>query len=292
MQRLTYTNPKGERAVFDLTAPYIFWKVTGLELPPVEPRMTQATGQHGYTLHSILLDSRVITLTGHIHGKKNNESDTEAMYAARRRLNAVCNPLLGVGELLYENDSGRWKIAAFCRGNPYADKKHYIQTLDVSFECPSPFWLSYEQSAIMLAYVEGGLKFPLRTPNRFGTLGYRVTADIKSDVPVPLEFHIDGGSLNPIITNRTTGEFIKLEKHVESYESLYINTDSEKRAVILNGIDPVSGAATRHNAYGYLSHDSRLFSLAPGVNDLRFESDDENKKVRIRIYYHERYVGV
>jgi len=35
MQRLKYINPMGAEVEFNSAAPYVFWKVTGLSLPPV-----------------------------------------------------------------------------------------------------------------------------------------------------------------------------------------------------------------------------------------------------------------
>ena len=288
MQRMRYQNAQGAEIVFDFAAPYIFWKISGIELPPVDPIGTQASGQHGYTLHSILLSSRIVRLTGHVHGV----SGIPAMYEARKRLNAVCNPLLGLGTLVYENDAGAWQISAFCAGNPYAEKIKEIQTLDVTFECPSPFWQNTVQDAVLLAYVEGGLEFPLVTPGEFGTLGYQALIDNDSDALTPLEFYIDGGSTNPVITNTTTGEFIKLSKNLLPSDKLYINTDPEHVEVSLITIDPYTNKEKRENAYGYLTFDSVPFQLVPGRNELIFRSDDENKQVRIRIYFHKRFVGV
>ena len=288
MQKLTYTNPNGKEVIFDLSAPYIFWKTEGLSIPPVIPIYTQSSSQNGYTLHELLLESRIITITGHVIG----ENGVETMYRERKKLNAVCNPLAGVGTLTYANDVGEWKITAYCKSIPYLEKIRNTQTLSIEFECPSPYWLSVEQHIFSLAYVDGGIKFPVRTPSSFGTLGYRAIIDNDSDVEIPLEFMIDGGSLNPIIINQTTGEFIKLAKQVFDGEKLYINTDPEYLEVSLITIDPETNEKVKSNAYGYLTHDSTLIKLALGENQLTFQSDDENRKVRITISFYKRYVGV
>jgi hypothetical protein len=236
----------------------------------------------------LLLDSREVHLTGHVIG-----TGTEAaMYALRKQLNAVCNPLSGLGTLTYANDGGAWQTAAFCKAMPYMDKILNTQTLKVSFECPSPFWLSAERFIVSLAYVSGGMCFPVRTPNRFGTLGYIAIVDNDSDVDTPLEFTIEGGSMNPVILNQTTGEFIKLAKQLKNGDRLYINTDPEKLEVSLITTDPVTNQKVKSNAYGYLTHDSTLIRLVQGQNKLTFQSDDENKKVKITVAFHKRYVGV
>jgi hypothetical protein len=288
LQRLTYTNPRGASIAFDLGAPYVLWKTEGLSLPAAAPISTQAAGQHGYTLHNVLLNNRTVRLTGHVHGKAGKLD----MYERRKRLNAVCNPLAGTGTLTYENDCGQWRIGAFVSEIPYVDKAvPTLQTLAVVFQCPNPFWLSTAKTMIALAYVSGGLKFPLKTPDKLGTLGYRAIIDNDSDAETPIELTMDGGSLNPVIINKTTGEFISLARQLAQTDQLYINTDPEALEVslITAGAD---GKPVKSNAYGYLSPDSALFTLRPGVNELTFLSDDENKKVRLVISFNKRYVGV
>ena len=289
MQRLKFINSRGAEAVFDDSGPYIFWKIDGLSLPEVLPIPTRAAGQDGYTLQELRLESRTVTLTGHIIGVG---SRIYSLYEERKRLNSVCNPLLGPGRLVYSNDYGEWRIPAFCSAMPYEEKIRHAQTLNVEFECPSPFWLSATQSVVSLAYVYGGMSFPIRTPNRFGTLGYRAIISNDSDAETPLEFLIDGGSLNPVITNTTTGRFIKLNKQLFAGDQLYINTDPEKLEVSHITTDPETNQRVKSKAYGYLTHDSELFSLIPGENRLTFKSDDENKKVKITITFYKRYVGV
>ena len=121
----------GHEIEFHNYPPYIFWEIRGLDIPELTEIPTQASGQHGYTLHNILVDGRTVRLSCHIHGP----DGIPQMYEMRRKLNAVLNPLLGVGELVYTNDYGSWRIHAYTSANPYARKRRNIQTLDVSFRC-------------------------------------------------------------------------------------------------------------------------------------------------------------
>lgn len=287
MQKLKFINSRGFEVEFMSQDPFIFWKIDGISLPPVEPVFTQSVGQSGYTLHSIVFDSRVVTLTGHV---VDSYGDVKKMYGERQRLLNIISPSFGIGRLVYENDNGRWSIPAFCKDAAYAEKINSVQTLNINFECPSPFWQDYENTVVSLAYVEGGLKFPIVTPGFFGTLGYRAFVDNKGDVPAPMEIYIDGGAQNPMIKNVSTGEFIKVERKMNPYDKLYINTDPENLKVELIRNDGIS--ETRENAYGYLSFDSSLFGLKPGMNELIFTSDDENKKVKIRLVFRLLYSGV
>ena len=288
MQRLKFINSRGQEIAFDSFPPFIFWKIQGTELPPVTVISSHSSGQNGYTLHDLLLDEREVRLSCHIHGVEGKQK----MFELRRELNHICSPAFGLGSLIYTNDYGSWQTPAFCGSNGYGNKIQNIQTLDVTFECPSAFWLSAEPVQAGLAYVEGGLEFPLKTPGAFGMLGYRVNISNDGDADAPLEFHIDGGALNPVITNVTTGEFIKLSKFLQPHDKLYINTDPENMTVSLVSVDPETNEEVLTNAFGYLTDDSALFKLAPGMNEIIFSSDDENKRVSIRIIFRKRYAGV
>lgn len=259
----------------------------GLSFPPGSPVTTKAAGQNGYSLHRLQYDERIIRLSGHVHGK----SGVDAMYKERRRLNSVLNPALGAGLLEYENDFGKWQIKAFARSMPYAQKMGGVQSLNIEFECPMPFWSAAEQKEARLSYMDGGLEFPIETPNIFGTMGYAAELNLDCDVFTPVEMFIEGGAKKPVITNMRSGERIEIGCEIPAYSTIYINTDPEKSEVKI--ITPMGAEETKtENAYGYLSPDSSLFGLLPGNNELVYLSEDNTQRTRIRILFRERYIGV
>ena len=230
----------------------------------------------------------MVRLSCHIHGTGGRGH----MYELRRRLNNVLSPMLGPGRLVYENSFGAFSIPAFCARSSYSGRIRDVQTLDVSFECPQPFWEAAEVSVISLAYVEGGLEFPLETPTLFGTLGYRDFVQNDGDVSAPVAITMDGGAINPVIENVTTGEFIRFTQHVPIHDKIYINTDPERLSVSLLSLNPATNEYEGANAFGFLTDDSTLWRLVPGVNIITFRSDDENKMIRIRIEFSRRFAGV
>ncbi len=259
----------------------------------VETIYTQSPSQYGYSLNNLLLNERTITITGHIHGQ--GEDSLLEMYKLRRKLAKLLNPMLSMGKIIYKNDYREYEIGAFLKSYTNLDKYNSVglQTVELVFECPFPFFQDTEQNGVFLNYVEGGLEFPLVTPTEFGLFGYYVEVDNDSDCDLPVEMYVDGGSLNPTIKNETTGEFIKIEKPLASHEKLYINTDPEQIEVSIIRKDVSTNKEVRENAYGYLTYDSTLFKLKTGINELTFKSDDEeNKKVRVKIYYRKCYLGV
>ena len=293
MQEVKFINANGEEIIFTSHQPYVFWKIDGLGVQNVETIYTQSPSQYGYSLNNLLLNERTITITGHIHGQ--GEDSLLEMYKLRRKLAKLLNPMLSMGKIIYKNDYREYEIGAFLKSYTNLDKYNSVglQTVELVFECPFPFFQDTEQNGVFLNYVEGGLEFPLVTPTEFGLFGYYVEVDNDSDCDLPVEMYVDGGSLNPTIKNETTGEFIKIEKPLASHEKLYINTDPEQIEVSIIRKDVETNKEVRENAYGYLTYDSTLFKLKTGINELTFKSDDEeNKKVRVKIYYRKCYLGV
>lgn len=293
MQEVKFINANGEEIIFTSHQPYVFWKIDGLGVQNVETIYTQSPSQYGYSLNNLLLNERTITITGHIHGQ--GEDSLLEMYKIRRKLAKLLNPMLSMGKLIYKNDYREYEIGAFLKSHTNLDKYNSVglQTVELVFECPFPFFQDTEQNGVFLNYVEGGLEFPLVTPTEFGLFGYYVEVDNDSDCDLPVEMYVDGGSLNPTIKNETTGEFIKIEKPLASHEKLYINTDPEQIEVSIIRKDVETNKEVRENAYGYLTYDSTLFKLKTGINEFTFKSDDEeNKKVRVKIYYRKCYLGV
>ena|GEM_PF-1372532 len=287
LQKMGFVNAAGEKISFDNFAPRVFWKADGLGLAGAEAVYTQAVGQHGYSLASVLLSSRIVRMTGHVHGV-----DNEEMYRLRYKTASVCNPLLGAGTLMYENDSGKWQTGAFVRDMNYGEKGFGIQTIEIVFECPSPFWLSQEEKTVRLSYVEGGLEFPLKFPAFFGTLGYRAEINNEGNGVVPIRFSIGGGSKNPVIKNKTTGQKIQINRGFHESDRLYINTDPDDISVKFETTDAETNEKRLENAFGFLTDDSELFTLAPGINEVLFYSDDNNRKVSVVLSYRDRYAGV
>jgi len=214
------------------------------------------------------------------------------MYELRRNLNRILSPMLGPGRLIYENSFGAFSLPAFCMRNNYQGHIMDVTTLDISFECPQPFWEAAVPSRVGLAYVEGGLQFPMETPSLFGVLGYRDTVVNDGDAQSPVAITMDGGAINPVLRNVTTGEFIKLARHVNLHDKLYINTDPEHLSVSLLTLNPATNEYESENAFGFLTQDSTLWQLQPGVNIIKFSSDNENQMVGIRIEFSRRFAGV
>jgi len=287
VQKIWFENGCGVVVGFDDSPPYILWTGTGFGLPETFATGSSAAGQHGYTLDVLVLKARTVTVTGHVRGA----SGDTGLYKLRRELSSALDPALGGGRLFYQNDTGVWWARAFAKKSSYGEKIPGLQTVEFTFECPSPYFLSESKETVDLAYAEGGLSFPMLFPAYFGTLGYR--AEIFNDGgPTPVELTISGGAVNPAVTSLTTGQKIRVGRGFGERDKLYINTDTENVRIQRVSVNIATNEPEYENAFGCLTGDSELFWLRPGRNEIVFTSDDEGRAATVKLEYYKRYAGV
>ena len=93
---------------------------------------------------------------------------------------------------------------------------------------------------------------------------------------------MSGSAINPCIINKTTGEFIKINRVLGKSDVLSINTEFGKKEILLNG----------ENIYADMSMDSTLFELEQGKNIISYETDSGAKDAKIEISYKNKYIGI
>ncbi|WP_429995361.1 phage distal tail protein [Metabacillus fastidiosus] len=107
----------------------------------------------------------------------------------------------------------------------------------------------------------------------------------KGDVPTPIKVTFCGESINPKITNLTTGEFIKVNRSILLNYSLVINTEFGNKEVKIVAPDGVE-----QNAFSYIDLESSFFMLNVGENRFSFITDGGQPEVYIE--YRNKYLGV
>jgi len=284
MQKLTFTNARGETILFGDSGQFILSHIDGTGGAPVDIKTTKSPYQDGSSFVGGQLSDRLVQLQGAIMAKTR-----EDMYVLRRDLARVLNPKLGLGKLVYTNDARSYAVRAVPEESPvFGDRYAHNQLFNASFLCPDPFWQDENDTVKGLKYEAGGMTFPLRTPTMFAFAAYRGTFTNDGDVETPVLIHYQGPAKNPLIRNETTGEYIKVNYNLSETDVLEINTAFGQKRVEVVG---QSGART--NVFHWIDLGSTFFQLQPGKNMLRYDSDDEadRERAKVTIYWNNRYVG-
>ncbi|MFD3260834.1 distal tail protein Dit [Paenibacillus lentus] len=284
MQTVTFVNARGESIVFGAFKPFILSHIDGTGGVPADIRSTKSPYQDGSSYQDIQLAERPITITGAIMGRTRQE-----MYELRQKLNRVLNPKLGPGKLTYTNDARSYVILAVCEeGAAPGDRLSNNQLFTASFVCNDPYWRDENQTVKGLKFETGGLTFPLRTPTIFAYSAYRGTFQNTGDVAAPVEIRYQGPAVNPVVTNETTGEYIKVNYELTAADILLINTAfGNKRVEVLKS------DGSRENVFHWIDLGSKFFQLQPGKNILTYGSDfdSDQQSATVTVYWYNRYYG-
>lgn len=289
MQRIVYVPPGGNLELpstcveFSLSPPYIVGTVKGTGGPEVSPVTSSVPGVDGVFVHALRMESREITCFIHIEGKSRKD-----MYQKRFELIKKLTPTVEPGMLYYTNDYTVKRILAYPISSPeFTDRLQNYNRAELKFLCPSPYWEDTAVQEAYMAYLDGGFEFPFEFDVEFAALQNQTEINNTSSVPVPVEITIWGPADNPAIINKTTGEKIRIRQSLLDGETLTINTKPGSKSIKLTRLNGES-----EDAFQYLDLSSVLFQLQPGINELRYESDNESEYTQITIRYRELYAGV
>lgn len=246
--------------------------------------------QDGCNSEDSLLDPRVIKLQTTIRTK-----NREKLYELRRRIFRIINPktynkVSGKrGELLiyYTNDFKTYRIYGKVEDSAeFNERKNNHDKATISFYCQDPYWLDEEGQDIDIKSVKGGLVFSLILPNQFATVSFYKTVDNIGDDEAPVQIEYIGPAKNPVVTNETTGEYIKVNMEIGEKEKLVIDTTPGKETVNLITPHEIK------DVYNKIDLNSTFFKLIIGKNLVKYSSDVEGAKDQVTIKgYTNKYMG-
>jgi phage-related protein len=282
MEQITFINSRDESIVLGNDWPYIVTKIEGTGAVPIDIQTQKSPFQDGVSYIDNVLEPRPISIE--LMVVAGNQAE---MAERRRKLINIFNPKLGPGKLIYELGNIKKEIDAISELAPVfphaGDFSDVMQPGLIQLFCPSPFWLDvFETSKEIVTWI-GGLKFPLVLPTKFSLAGQRTVNIINDgDIETPVIIEIRGTANNPKIANKTTGEFIKINRTLLAGDVLTITTHFGSKGVEINGT----------NALHYIDLASTFFNLHPGDNVIEFSSESVNDDAGVKISFKRRYVGV
>lgn len=282
MEKVTFINSMGQSIQLGNEEPFILTKIEGTGAVNVDIQSHKSPYQDGVSYQGNTLDPRLLSIEVMLIAE-----DIEEMMANRRRLLSIFNPKLGEGTLIYEIGGIKREIKAISELAPvFPDDKNFKDTMQeglIQLFAPNPFWMDeFETSEEIITWI-GGMTFPLRLPTKFSMAGPKIVNVINDgDVETPIRLEITGTATNPKILNRSTGEYIKVNRTLLSGDALVITTEFGNKRVELNG----------KNVFHYIDLSSKFFNLEVEDNVIELTTEDVNDNVNVKISYYNRYLGV
>lgn len=284
MRRATFTNANGVSVVFNLS-PYLVQSLEGIDGIGTSVQSQKAPYQDGETFIDSLLSARTIVVRGKITGSQNLDS----MYANRTALVSALNPKLGLGALLVEVNGFSKTISAVPVSSPQLKSYNYtemFQDFMCTFYCPDPMFKDSSETEISLSVVASVFSIPFAFPTTFSTIGDgTVSVTNSGHVNTGFEIVIAGPSVNPVVTNEDTNEFIAVTATLDYGETLTINTNYGQKSVVF------SDGVTETNYFANLDFDSTFFQFVPGANVLSITDDGGFYSGSCLIKYTNKFLG-
>lgn len=227
----------------DATNPFILLqKVDGLDSPPLLEQAEPRAGQDGDILTGLHLGGRTLTLEGLLVA-----DTTVGMRTLERQLRACLQPSPATWPLAVTGRGGDpAPLAAHVRvAQPFqstdegASNRRVIKEWTVGLRAASPYLTGLTEHAVMVTPPASmnGLTFPIAFPLQFfGQPTTGTTILNAGDAPAWPVIRIEGFTVNPRVTNVTTGQAIALDVTVQAGE--WVEIDTLARTVLIGGALP------------------------------------------------------
>ncbi len=283
MQKLIITNQRGESITLGSQAPYFLETLDGASELKVTIESQKSPGQDGSGYMGNSLEERELTIEGTILTRSNPDE----LSNAKRKMQEVLNPKLGEATITYINRSIVKEIKGIAQSTPafpgkQGSKGTGFQKFLITLLCHQPFWLDTFYEGKELSYIVGGLKFKTAFPTAFSSRGFQRKAINSGDVAAPVKIEIKGPAVNPMVTNETTGKYIRINRELEENDVLSISTAFGEKHVLING----------NNAFHYIDLNSTFWQLVPGENIVSYNSNNDSINTKVHIKWKNRYIGL
>jgi len=296
IEKLTYTNERGDSVVFSTTSVYhvnISKDAPGLTNIQNSVFSSNSMEQDGDTFLDQRIISRDIDITGHI-----NKTGKAEAAELRRKLIHVLNPHYAA-VLTYE--LGEFKRVIDCRIHGKVDfpPAPVLQKFTIQLDCLNPFWREEKETRTDIVSWIGEFEFP--DPDGFEINDYgdgmefgRRSMDLivnvpnKGDVETGLTAVLmaTGSVKGPSLFDMGKQQYIKLNITMESGDTITISTGyGQKRALLRRGDEEI-------DVFRYLDEDSTFLQLVVGDNNLRYNAEENLENLDALIYHSNMYLGV
>ncbi|OLS34458.1 phage tail protein [Alkalihalophilus pseudofirmus] len=282
MQKIVYTNSRGESITISQTQPYILSFLDGTGGSGTDVQMQKSPGQDGSGFLDVLLDSRPLNVEVTIIG--------EDIFSYREKMSRVFNPKLGEGLLQYYYGSNLKEIKCAVDLAPVfpsgkENRGVNFQKAMFALVAPNPYWTS--PSITEEPTFQPLFQFPFEGEFEMGIQRDQRIIMNNGDAAAPLQIEFNGPAVNPIIMNNTTGEFIKVNRTLGEDEFMRIDTDDANVKV-----EFVAADGTVTNVLNWIDLESEFFKLVVGENDIEYSADSDIQGAIVNISYRKLYVGI
>jgi len=282
MYTLKVKNHNGEILNLSSNPNYIVYKIEGLQPPAVTINSSKNATSDGSTVNSKSVNDRNIVIYTTIEG------DVE-----KNRINLYKYfPLKKTVTLYYKNDTRDVYIEGeveLIECDLFAEK----QRAQISLICPQPYFKAIDELISYFNEISALFSFPFSIPES-GTEISVITANIRKsifntgdvDTGLVITLYAIGEVVNPVIYDVFERTHIMLNMTLQASDQVIINTNVGKKSITL------IRDGNSSNIMGYMSADSKWFTLSVGDNVFTYGADSGSSNMQLSFRTSLLYGGV
>ena len=269
----------GQKYVFGKDGETVFDMDLGSGIS-VDVGTSQGFSQVGETVESMTVGGRTITVRGTVFGN---------VQSRKKMMRKVFAPFVW-GKLTF---SGTHYIRVCVKDTPTFSPVKDDGRFTMLLYAPFPFFYSVDDAHYNIGEIAPAFSFPINyaTPHKFGERGTEKYTNVynNGDIAVPFNVYMEtfGTSVNPLIVNLDTQEYLKLNGTLTTGGVANIYRDSNN---ILRAELTANGEVV--DILSWLDDGSTLFQLNPGDNIIAFDDDDGGSSLTVKFTFSPAVVAV
>ena len=246
----------------------------------VDVGTSQGFSQVGETVESMTVGGRTITVRGTVFGN---------VQSRKKMMRKVFAPFVW-GKLTF---SGTHYIRVCVKDTPTFSPVKDDGRFTMLLYAPFPFFYSVDDAHYNIGEIAPAFSFPINysTPHKFGERGTEKYTNVynSGDIAVPFNVYMEtfGTSVNPLIVNLDTQEYLKLNGTLTTGDVANIYRDSNN---ILRAELTADGEVT--DILSWIDDGSTLFQLNPGDNIIAFDDDGGGSSLTVKFTFSPAVVAV
>ena len=279
MYNVIFESENGQKYVFGKDGETVFDMDLGNGVS-VDVGTSQGFSQVGETVESMTVGGRTITVRGTVFGN---------VQSRKKMMRKVFAPFV-CGKLIFE---GKHYIRVCVKDTPTFSPVKDDGRFTMLLYAPFPFFYSVDDAHYNIGEIFPMFSFPVNyaTPHKFGERGTEKYTNVynSGDIAVPFNVYMKtfGTSVNPLIVNLDTQEYLKLNGTLTAGDVANIYRDSNNilRVELSTGGELV-------DILSWVDDGSSLFQLNPGDNIIAFDDDDGGSSLTVKFTFSPAVVAV
>lgn len=282
MYTLIVENEKGEQLELTHNKSYDVIKIEGLNPPPAAINNTEINGVDGAKFNSSKIGVRNLVI--YLNIKSPVEENRQALYNYFHVKRKV--------KIYFKNQNRDVYIEGYVETFEN-DLFENLQQPQISIICPEPFWKAVDDLIVEFSDEISLFEFPFDIEEEgieFSQVNLEATRVINNsgvETGVIIELYATTNQiLNPIIYNRTSQTFFKLNFDMHEGDLIMINTNQGQKSVTLTRNHITT------NIINYRENGSSWIQLLPGTNEISYEADAGTANLIVNLKLMRKYEGV